>query len=382
MAWLLLLTLDPVEELLQRLAGAAGTNAIAAIEFELGSAAKEGDVGRLLRAIDDMPDWRTRAAVMRVVGSLSREPLRKLLRKHEPAFRAQTAISLHLRGDDRGLEYLLGELRSSPADRMGILEGLLTQRVRAPAIPEAAASLLASDAPEDVKTRALDLLLLYRAREHGEAVAAWFRASRNFAALVALMKLGSDATVQSVLQETDASTKVLLARAFAARQEKSLYVLQKLMGDGDPTVRDEAALAFLSQANASHTEQVRALASWKNPNVRVAAARVLLSLDDPLGLQTLLQERRHESSWVRRDVVEGLGELAQKRVVPPLIDALEDPAPEVREKARDSLQKVLEAIFPYLDFDFRAVGYDAASDQSAGAVARIREWWARHSQEE
>ncbi len=161
-------------------------------------------------------------------------------------------------------------------------------------------------------------------------------------------------------------------RAFAQRRASELRsargVLQSFTTSllegfvADPEIRDAMDRAYVSLgASVLRLSFVVALSSDGSDAVRANAARHLGELTFPVGAAALTRAVRGDtSSPVRRAACTALGRHPAEVAVPPLLDALRDPLPDVRGAAARALAA--------------ATGEDLGDDRAAW-----QRWWSAQS---
>jgi HEAT repeat protein len=94
-------------------------------------------------------------------------------------------------------------------------------------------------------------------------------------------------------------------------------------------------------------------------------------------LAAICQVAERAGDNARQSALLALGMLKCREGLGALVNGLTDPAPETRRIAQAGLQRTLEALFPYLRFDFKTLGYspDGGTDETRRKAAdSIRNW--------
>jgi len=163
------------------------------------------------------------------------------------------------------------------------------------------------------------------------------------AAAGALAKIG-EPSVEPLIEALGSSSSTVRACAAGALGEikdvRAVEPLVRLLSDDSSEVNKKAieALAGIGEpAVKSLTD------SLKDPALRAGAGEALSKIGEP-AVASLLREIGADNQEVRIAVVKLLGEIASVDSIEPLISALDDDSPEVREGAGDSLLKIGEAI--------------------------------------
>jgi HEAT repeat protein len=176
---------------------------------------------------------------------------------------------------------------------------------------------------------------------------------------------------------SDVNTLRSVARVFGRHGGRRIArALSHLLEHDDPDVV-EAALRSLGTVGAGlEVQTLRELLGAEDARVVLAAADLLRRRDDPSGLPVVLRIARGSAAH-RAEAVRVLGGFRLRAAVEPLIDALADPDPRVREYAHNGLLVALRSLFPYRRIDLATVGYavDAPAAARQEAVRRIRSWW-------
>lgn len=148
----------------------------------------------------------------------------------------------------------------------------------------------------------------------------------------------------------------------------ALRIAERLR-DSSEAVKQEAALALGEFAGSpALTERLVGLFQTSDPSTRRAVILALASVEALDAFDTLVAALRDEDAAVRQGAVSALGELADRRALPFLLDRMRtDPAAGVRSEAAFRLGKVGDR--RVLE-DVRGV---AERDQDAG-VRRWAQW--------
>ena len=138
-----------------------------------------------------------------------------------------------------------------------------------------------------------------------------------------------------------------------------------LTGDGDARVACRALTAISKFKRPEDASRVRAAAEDPRPEVReaaVAASGAFKPAVDPAFLADIV--RKDKSPAVRLAAIRALGALRAREGLLALLDAMEDPSPEIRSAAGVALRKCV-----LVDYGFRA---NDPEDKRRAAVANAR----------
>ena len=122
-----------------------------------------------------------------------------------------------------------------------------------------------------------------------------------------------------------------------------LTEIERSLSDDDPRVRARAVSAYGSIEGARDPEPVESLLRDRNRAVRTAAARALGEMGTDAACRSLAPAARAADERLRLVTVSQLGAFDHPRAATALIEALTDPSSAVRDRAADSLLRVLAA---------------------------------------
>jgi HEAT repeat protein len=165
-----------------------------------------------------------------------------------------------------------------------------------------------------------------------------------------------------------------------ARHHAVVPRLQKLVAHENALVSKAVFEALAELGGGFEADALRPLLTGGDPQRRVAAADILRRMDDPSGLEAVIDVLRTGQDAERADAARVLGLFRLRAAVDPLLDALLDDSVLVRGNALRALDLLLRNLFPYRRLDLVAAGYlasDGAAERRA-AAARIRAWWDAH----
>lgn len=147
----------------------------------------------------------------------------------------------------------------------------------------------------------------------------------------------------ALLQSSSANRKYFFSTLYYPYDERAIPYLQKLLNDPDPEVLSSAAFGLGQlRSRESLPDLVKLL---KHPaervrNLSVCAIAEMISPDDVLLLQPLLELLKDSSSLVRLGAVEALGNLRNPEAVEPVIACLRTRSSGLILKAVKALQKI------------------------------------------
>ena len=165
----------------------------------------------------------------------------------------------------------------------------------------------------------------------------------------------------------------LLARH---RYRRSIPTIRKLVTSTNSTVSKAAFSALRDLGGFSNKSSLYQLLDSESPDIVLSAADTLRRLDDPTGMDAVLEVVK-KGGRTRAEAVRVLAEFRDPKVVVPLFAALEDKDSAVRSQAYSGLGKVFRCLYPYKRIDLSRSGYSihAGPTKRAIAVANLRAWW-------
>ncbi|MYF65570.1 MAG: hypothetical protein F4185_06755, partial [Chloroflexi bacterium] len=333
----------------------------------------------LFKEIDIAEEANARQAAQTAVGVLALHwPIGILLDREDPLMRASAAYGLGVLADTEALDALIQALASDEDARVrleavdalvilgkGRAEEPLLQALEADpdtTVREAAARALGTLKTEWTADRMVPVLSSDAAPEVRAAVALALGKIRENVALLPLLDARAD----------DASPEVRAAANEALDEWDYPALLEILLTAEDPLQR-AAAAQLMGEREYSHTRAlealVRALATDESARVRAAAASALGKIGHSVALRPLLDARSDDGSAVVRNAAaealagwdlsallstlanaadpaqraaaaQLMGERGYTEAIPALTRALADPAEEVRDVAREALERL------------------------------------------
>lgn len=160
-----------------------------------------------------------------------------------------------------------------------------------------------------------------------------------------LSGLRSLPSILEAASDPDEGVRRLAAQALGRLGDESgIRTLLDLAGDPVPSVRDaavEATAQFGRRAQPLLLEEVTRLAVERPAGLRLeSAVRILGRVGDDLALAPLSAALRGGGTYARVSAAQALGDLGLSQGIPPLREALADPAPEVRGTAARSIVSI------------------------------------------
>ncbi len=350
--------------------------------------------------------------------------LRRLMKTGHPLLSFYCAKTLFRAGEREALPFLRRALAAAPDpsarfSMLGRIQGLkdrgIQELVRSwirpgAGVPLVRAALTYLFSVEDIETGTVLKKLLENQGSPAEVkalCAAYLTARGNqgagktLAALLAAGKIPSSSfyTMIRFLKEGPRPPKEVLAGFLdLLEKEKILYArvyilelfgkfpfrpalpaLRKLLEDKHTQVAQAAFDALAASPGALGPKFLHRLLAEGDPEKRLLAADTLRRMDDPAGLDTVLEMARKKGP-LRRKALEILGKFRVNRAVPALLEALDDPDRLARQEAFYGLRTTLATLFPYRRLDLSSTGYhpDAPPARRRSGAALIRAWWEKN----
>lgn len=158
-----------------------------------------------------------------------------------------------------------------------------------------------------------------------------------------------DELVQMLDTEGNQDVRATIALVLGNSEGKSVIsVLANLLQDNNPRVRANAVEAISNFGDECNVPLIIPLLNDPNNRVKANAATALWKFG---GLRMVHEMKDmlkgHEDKWSRSSAAYALGEMGGIHVVPALLDALNDPMPEVRRNVIKALGKIGDASIKY-----------------------------------
>ena len=153
----------------------------------------------------------------------------------------------------------------------------------------------------------------------------------------------------------------------------------KLLDSGDAATRKAAFSALMRIGDGLQPKRLRRLLNTGADNVCLAAANALRRMDDPVGLPRVI-EFTEGIGKTRLEAFDVLVKYRDRRVIPVLLEALQDADRNVHSRAFRGVQTVFRTLFPYRKFDFAKLGYTPAATpaQRRTTAEQLGVWWRAH----
>ncbi len=345
-------------------------------------------------------------AIGRVGGREAQTVLRGLCMRNDFASRAEAAAQLTRLQDDFGPKALLELLPKATADseKIAVLGHLYAGTAPSGDAVPVLIKFLEKETVDVVRRQAIRVLCSHKDAAVTPAVrkiAADPKDSARYEALAELIRRGDDAAIEDALKgledgKTDlsgtfqvlnaieqANKKALLPRLrdmleksedrmlrtalmrtlATMKDDKSLPLLTKLSEDKDPQVAKVAMESVIRLSGRGQMETLRKAADDSDPLKRLEGAEALLQLDSPEGWTVLRSALESGNISAKSRVLSILSTLRRKEALDILVTMLDDPQDYVKETARTSMVSTLNALYPYLKFDYKA------------PPDKLRAWW-------
>lgn len=179
------------------------------------------------------------------------------------------------------------------------------------------------------------------------------------------------------LEAARAKHEVTQAVPLLQAQASDLLVpaLRTLLAEGPESAQDAAIEALATVPGGLDGKALRTMLDDPRPARQLVAAATLRRMDDPSGLPVVLA-LLPKAGAQKAEAARVLGGFRDRRIVPALLDCLDDPNQQVRQNAWQGLQTQCRDLFPYRRFDFAKCGYDPNGTPRAAGIAALRAWWA------
>jgi len=131
----------------------------------------------------------------------------------------------------------------------------------------------------------------------------------------------------------------VLLKAIESIGTMAVDTLLEALHDSEGTVRRFAA-TLLGRIGESHAIEPLSMALYDTHFEVGQAAAESLARFGPIGLKKLAEALQHPEAWLRQHAIAGLTLSGDKRIVPVILDMLNDPEREVQKQAIQSLGKL------------------------------------------
>jgi HEAT repeat protein len=254
------------------------------------------------------------------------------------------------------------------------------------AIPRIEAILKVEDLDVDRRVLCAGFLVVMDQVSHLDTLVAGLGELENIGRLASLLR-----------EEVRLDHKVLAAILEFTRDKKgrnvrqSLELLAKhnyragvseiltLLDSDDAEIRKAAFSALMRIGDGLQPKRLyRLLDTWAD-NVVLAAANALRRMDDSRGLPRVIACTK-AAGKTQLEAFDVLVKYRDRRVIPVLLEGLQDADRKVHSRAFRGVQTVFRALFPYRKFDFAKLGYTPAASpaQRRAAAEKLRVWWRAH----
>ena len=155
--------------------------------------------------------------------------------------------------------------------------------------------------------------------------------------------------------------------------------IREMLESDNEQISKAAFGALMRIADGLDVKQLRRMITDSSDTVTLAAADALRRMDDSSGLTRVIELTKAKGR-IRLEAFNVLGRYRDRRVVPVLLLALQDPDRNVYTRAFRGIQTVFKARFPYRKFDFSQRGYVLGPSpiQRRGVAEQLRAWWQDH----
>jgi HEAT repeat protein len=405
---------DDVADLIAKLRAAGDVSARYQWTNALSMAVKPQHLPLLLKETDAGPAA-IRPLLIRLVaeagGKDAAPGLRTLCQKFEIASRAEAAYSLMTLEDESGMKILSALLPKAETDddKRAILNhlwgGYLGETAEA---VSALTAFLEREKRLDLRRQAVRAIASYRKDPAVlptlRKIAAGEDQNLRTEALAELVRRGDDEALEEALKTleegkagaivaftllsaiewnnkkavlprlravletcSDKNVRAALIRTLAnLKDDKSLALLTKLSEDPEEGVARAAVEAVIKLAGKGQLELLKKACLEGDGQRRVEAAEALLQLDRPEGFEGIKGVLETGKSFERLRAVMALGRMRRKESIDLLLDIIDDKDETVRTQARQGINAVLTALFPYLRFEANP------------AADKLRAWWLKN----
>lgn len=150
--------------------------------------------------------------------------------------------------------------------------------------------------------------------------------------------------------------------------------LRTLLDHANDDVRAAAIQTLATVPGGLQAKELPQLLQTGSPEQRLAIAAVLRRMDDVSGLPVVLELCKQPGKH-RAEAIRVLGGFRSRDAVEPLLLALDDNNPQVRQHAWTAVQQLWRDLHPYRRFDFARAGYDPNAADRAAGIQLLRTWW-------
>lgn len=144
---------------------------------------------------------------------------------------------------------------------------------------------------------------------------------------------------KSDLKHPDPRVRAMAVKYYLEKSNLSITIplLQEILSDSDPSVRIQALCSLIKFKNPIISPLLKRHLKDDDPMIRITALRGIFQLGEKIDLNILLQLLSDESPWVRRKIAVLVGWNPIEGVLPILIEMSKDKDAKVRKAALFSL---------------------------------------------
>lgn len=155
----------------------------------------------------------------------------------------------------------------------------------------------------------------------------------------------------------------------------TVAALRHLLDHEKDDFRLAALQALITVPGGIETKDLQPILRSGGVEARIVAVGALRRRDDMSGLPILL-ELLPAAGPHKAAATQVLARFRNRKVVPVLLELLDDKDLQVRRNAWSGIQQLMRGLFPYRRFDFAGSGYRPEAASRVAAISGLRAWWA------
>lgn len=326
---------------------------------------KSSDVGRRVKAIEELAQVSDLKAMLALIGALA---------DAAPRVRIAAALGIAAQRDARCVQPLLVALGDPHAGvREAVLEALKTIGHKS-AVPYIA-PLLCDSAPSVRAHAAHALRSLGWKPENDDQEAFFCIAAGRFSKAAEFGEVAVEPLIRLLADESCSVRRAVTDALAEINDPRSLTAITGRLEDGDPGVRIAALNALGRTHDAAFAPLILRQLGHIDKNLRVVALETLVKISAP-ELFEILVKSLNDAHWnVRAVAASALGALGDRRAIPHLAKALQEADGDVRQIVAEAVGRLRDesAIEPLI---LAQLDPDSAVRQAIGAalLQTNRDW--------